>query len=271
MRNTTSIVVALLITVATSASVHGQVLKDDQKCIAGLNRSGAKLFVTQVKENERCVKLRGKGKLVGTVDACIAADTNGKVQSASEKVTSAHEKCVAPPPFGATDAPTVVAAAIEKPSDHFADLFGSPADPAVVDGGVDSDAARCQASVSTSYVQLAKVVLKLFVKCKTTGLADGSITDQTGIEDCQFDDPLGGVGKVWSKWKQFSADACEGTDLDLAFPGVCLGAPDFVAFDTCITARAKCHLCLYMNAADGIAADCDLLDDMSDNESCSEA
>jgi len=148
------------------------------------------------------------------------------------------------------------------------DLFASPADPAIVDGNIDSAAARCQASVSRSFVQLANVALKGFAACKKRGLADGSITNETGIEDCLLDGGLGGVGKVWSKWKTASAKACVDTNLDSAFPGVCTGAVDFLAFDSCITARAKCRLCLYANIADAIATDCDLGDDMSDNESC---
>ena len=68
--------------------------------------------------------------------------------------------------------------------------------------------------------------------------------------------------------KTISADACFGVDLGAAFPGVCAGAADFTELDACVTARAKCHICRYVNAADAVAADCDAADDMLVNGSC---
>ncbi|MCZ6571373.1 MAG: hypothetical protein O7B23_14565, partial [Deltaproteobacteria bacterium] len=91
-------------------SVSGQIPKDQQKCINGLNKNFAAVAKAQGKDICKCIKDGAQGKLGPmTIEACTTADSNGKVDKAKQKTISKEFKdCAASfPAFGATDSATV--------------------------------------------------------------------------------------------------------------------------------------------------------------------
>jgi hypothetical protein len=61
---------------------------------------------------------------------------------------------------------------------------------------------------------------------------------------------------------------CEGIDPSLIFPARCARAT-IGELAACGAERARCRACLMLEAVDGLALDCDALDDATANLSCS--
>ena len=119
----------------TPALALGQLPKDQQSCINELNKGFAKVAKKQAKEVCTCIKEGAQGKLSGqTIEECTTADNKGKVADAKQKtISKAADKCSGPaPPFGATDATTVNAAAMAKEILLIHDLFGTDLDQNII-------------------------------------------------------------------------------------------------------------------------------------------
>jgi cysteine-rich repeat protein len=238
-------------------------------CVNAMNNSGTKVAATQGKENASCVKGVGLGKIDGTADACVTADSKGKVAKAQQKaIDTQSSKCLDPlPPYGYTGASTVNTAAVSGEIDLLESVFGSPVNGAIM---TDSAGAACQASVVKSYEKLASTRGKEFVGCKKSGFKLATITDETGLISCITSDSKGKVDKARSKITSTIDAKCATVTLADAFPGCKTKAGSSQALSDCIAGKSECWMCTMLSAMDGLDAPCDLIDDGVINGTCAQ-
>ena len=244
-----------------SGQASAQIPEDEQKCIVELNKGFAKVAKAQSRENVRCVKLAGRGR-VASAEVCLTADSRGKVAKAKSRNEKRQtRRCTGvTPPFGATDASTGNQAAVLMELDLIHDIFGSDLDAALIDASVDRAGANCQVEAAKIAFRCQDVRLKRFNKCKTGGLDDGSIGDASGLEACTRRNLRGVARAVPSCW-HFGGfqKKCATTDIARAFPGECSGnglADPFGLF-TCLDPLFSLRVCLALNEVDGLNRDCD--------------
>ncbi|TFH22738.1 MAG: hypothetical protein E4H03_07780 [Myxococcales bacterium] len=268
MRHTfATVAVTATIIALVGLPVHAQMqTKRQQGCINALNKSGAKVAQTQGKENAACVKNAGKGK-EADAGACLTADTKLKVSKAKGKTTAADtKKCAETPSFGRAAVSQINTAAGGQEVALVEDVFGSDLTAAIIEAAADKTGAGCQAAVSKTFAKIAATKIKTFLKCKKTGLNDGSITSPATLEDC-FDTVAADakVDKAIAKLATTVTSKCGGVDLDVAFPGDCIGAG---VFADCVDAAVECRVCLTLDAMDNLGRDCDLFDNGAADLSC---
>jgi hypothetical protein len=256
-----------------------------QGCINAMNGNGAKVAAAQGKENSSCVKGVGSGKVLGTADACLTADSKLKVAKAKQKVSDGQiAKCTTAPDFGLTNATTVNNAATSEEVNLTKDVFSEsclvPGDcnsggcsgglcsvnSAIIDADVDKDGASCQAAVVKAYEKISSTALKQFAGCKKSGLKGGTIIDETGIEGCVNDDTKGGIAGATTKLGDTITSKCAGVNLAAAFPGC--NPVNGTALRDCAGNAAKCRACIIVNKMDGVNAPCDDLDNGALDGSC---
>jgi glucose/arabinose dehydrogenase len=244
----------------------------DRACILGLNGRFAKLAKARAGQLARCVSRAAAGKLPGGPEACAAAD-DPKVQKQAAKTLAVEAaECELLPPFGATSAATVNAAAAGAELDLLHDVLGDDLDAAVVAKATDAAGARCQAKVAAQLQRCQGQRVKEFLRCKKAGLRDGTVEDDASLAACLGADPKGKVagqcddatGALASK---VLPSACAGVALDTRFPGC--GAADAAGLAACAERAGRCRACLALDAADGLGTDCDAFDDGQSNASCS--
>ncbi len=266
---------AILLTLLLAAApAWGQPATGQQQdCINGLAKTTQKLVKAYEKEVGSCVKNVSKEKLTqcSDADACVLGDLKGKVAKAAVSVADAAGPGCAyglqhPTWFsGDTDLRPVLGLVNPAPSGY---LFGPLLDDATIRAATDKNGAKCQGKVQKSASKLAATVLKEFAGCTKNGLKDSSIDSTATLEAC-FDtvvaDAKGKVMKAETKLDDTVAKSCNGIDLDVAFPGPCVGAIDAPA---CFGAQTRCRSCQLINAYYGLTRDCDVFDDTTANGSC---
>ena len=244
---------------------------DQQKCVNAMNKAYAKLAKTQGKEIEKCIKDGPKGKLPGTIEECTTADVKLKVSKAMQKTIDTEiKKCPEAPTFAKSDAATVNQAAVDRELELAHQIFGADIDAAV------TAESKCQ---QKTYKQARKCVdtqLKEFIKCKKSGLkgkeapggADLPFDDTGDLELCLGHDPKGKILKACdTKVTDTIVKSCVLGPISGSLPGC--GTDDSVAAKDCVQAAATCRVCLGLNAADGMAINCDAIDDGTVNGTCS--
>jgi hypothetical protein len=155
------------------------------------------------------------------------------------------------------------------------DLFGADLDAAVIAEAPHHKAgARCQQGVLKSTQDLSNLLFKLAVRQKKKLLAgtDDSVVSsnealELGLLGYVQADARRRIEKQEAKLARTAAKACRGVTLDAAFPG-CAPSADRAAVASCATSAARCRFCRALNAFDGLAMDCDDLDDGAANASC---
>jgi len=252
------------------STAHGQMqTKGQQGCINALNKAGSKVAQSQGKENAGCIKNAGKGK-EPDAQGCLTADGKSKVSKAKDKTAGADaKKCAEAPSFGRAAVGQINTAAGDEEVALVDDVFGSDLTAAIIDAGADKTGAGCQASVSKGMEKIAATKIKTFLKCKKTGLKDGTITSSLTLDGC-FDTVAADakVDKIIAKLGTTVTKKCTGVDLDAAFPGDCIGALDFAA---CVDEAVECRVCLTLDAMDNLGRDCDLFDNGAADLSCASA
>lgn len=268
----------------------GALSRGEQNCIVKLNKDGTKVAATQGKENGRCLKAAGQGKLPPgqTADQCLSADPKAKLSKAQGKtVANFAKRCAGNlPPFG-IPAATAAAAAANDAAVEFsralnADLFGGLLAPAVIACADDKAGCKCQQSIAKLSEKLAATAIKQFVKCKQGALREGKLPLLAGAASAAdlalcVGDPAT-VGSIAEDGKQRIAKTvakigravdkrCAGTDSRTAFPGFCSGLAGGDLRD-CVARRATCRVCQTIEALDGLDAGCDAFDDGVANGSC---
>jgi len=252
-----------------SAVVRGQ-SKPEQKCVGASNAAGVKVAKAQAKANLTCLVAAAKGE-EGNAQACLTADTGGKVAKALQKTVDVQAgSCAITPPFGFALAAVVNPAAQSSQLDGIADVFGSNLNDTIIGSG-DAAGAKCQLAVLKAVNKLFDAKTKAFVKCKKGGLAGkaGLFISGPQLASC-FDtltaDADGKIGKVVAKLAATLGSTCEGVNLPTAFPGPCGST---AAPASCLHARSNCRVCQMFNDMDALTQDCDDFDDGTLNGSCS--
>ncbi|MFN2375093.1 MAG: reprolysin-like metallopeptidase [Candidatus Binatia bacterium] len=246
---------------------------DEARCVLAINDGAVRLAKAQGKENLRCLAAAAAGT-EGDMNACVEADSRGKVAQAREKLFSSDSAlCQAPPSFGYGG---VTAAAEESEGqrrDAFLDLFGSDLDAATVSKAEDSSMASCQKAMAKAADKLVAAELAAFLKCKKGAIGAGTVVATENLEACldevsvQAAAAKGRVAAALAKVAGARAKACAALNLATAFPGACAGEAG-TAFDECVGAHAACRMCRTFAAADALSRDCDLFDNGLSDGSC---
>ena len=283
-------VVSILLLCPSAASAA--LTKDQQKCVNALNKSLFKVSKIAGKENRSCLKDFQKEKNgVTDIPACVAADRKGKLQKTTDKTEDFEAKrCVGNdkngdpklPAVFATDADTVNQAGIDAQAAVLAAVFGANPNAAAITAATDKNAAKCQDTVTKDATNCHDTLLKEFNKCKKLALKDrkepfpaGAMLE-TELVQCVFDDPKGKIAKKCDaadpldKIRKRLDRTCvgKGVDLGVAFPACGCAASDVECAHACIETQVACAACLAINAADGLNADCDVLDNGVADLSC---
>jgi len=250
--------------------------RGEQTCINGMNKSGAKVNDTQLKENEKCLRDYQKGRLTTTFELCLSADPRGKVQRAKHRtITSEESKCTplaVPPAFAYSDSATVNAAAAAGGPALTRQIFGDPVDDADLStDAVNRDAAKCQSEMLKRADKLEGTVLKEINKTEKQALRE-AVANSAAALDATLAAVFSANAKI-AKAEQKLARAVDKkcaalqASPDTIFPGAC-ARPTLLEIEDCVIATARCLACLEVNAFDAGNQDCDHADDRTGNGSC---
>jgi len=272
-----AMVATVFLVLASASGALGQAQsKNQQKCLNGINKDGSLVAKQQGKESLACIKDAGKGKLVGTAQACLTADAKGKVQKKKDKtVQNEAKKCIEQPDFGHTGAAVVNDAAMQAELDLVADVFGPDLDAAVIDCDVSKDGCGCQQKVSKSVEKQVATKLKEFLKCKKEALKNGA-TSAVALADCVNDagtpgsiaaDTKGKVAKGVEKIAKDVVKKCDEKGVTDGFPGDCTGLSGS-PLAVCLDVLVECRVCQMINEMDGLFVNCDLFDNGTADASC---
>jgi hypothetical protein len=241
-----------------------------------MNRSGAKVNKTQLKEGEKCLTDYQKGKLTTSFEACISADRRGKVQKAKNRTEQVEgEKCAVlanPPLFAYTDAATVNQTAVDEALVLAHRIFGDPVDDAdLFSQAADKAAAKCQMEMLKRAAKIEGTVLKAVNKAKKRALKETTDNSALAFEMALLavflsDDKITGTEE---KLMNGVDKKCARLQIapDAIFPGACAKAT-LSEIESCVIAAARCAACSKVNAFDAQHLDCDQADDRVFNGSC---
>jgi cysteine-rich repeat protein len=256
--------------------------KTHQKCINALNKAGAKLAVTQGKLGLACLDDAAAGNTAGfgtpaTAQDCLSNDPDGKLARVEAKAAAAEGKKCDPgdlPGFAYAGSAAVIAGAEAEGVALVGDLFGPDLGAATIADAVDKAGARCQQDVLKATESLSNTAFKLAVKQKKRLIAGKggalAVSDpalELSLLGYLQADAKGKLGKKAGRIESEAARRCGGVTLDSAFPG-CAPSADATALASCASRAARCRFCRALNAFDGLAMDCDSLDDATANASC---
>lgn len=249
-----------------NAVVRG-LTKGEQKCVNAGNQAAVRVAKAQASLNLACLRKAAAGK-VADAQACLTSDDGGTVRKATSKTERQLTRlCAAAPPFGFTSATAINGAAYQGKLDLIADLFGSN-----LNGAVTSDKAvsACQTATLQGIDRAFHRKLNLFHACVAKGVAArsapfisaASLAACFGTVDADVDSK---AAKSMAKLAVLLLKRCPGMLAADALPGACRTAGDL---PYCLETRADCRLCLMLNAANGMAHNCDRYDDGQLNGSC---
>jgi cysteine-rich repeat protein len=266
---------------SATCSAEAPASKAHQKCINALNKLGAKLAAVQHKVSLECLDDAAEANAADlgnppTAQDCLANDPDGKRAAAQAKTTSGEAaKCDAGdlPGFAYAGAAAVNLAGPAEAIALVADLFGADLTPAVIAEAADKAGARCQQDLLRSSQALSNLLFKLAVKEKKRRIAgtDGALAVSNQALELALlgyvqADARGKIGKKEAAVASTVTKRCGAVALATAFPG-CAPA-DAAALASCASAAARCRFCRAFDAYDGLAMDCDVLDDANANGSC---
>ena len=257
--------------------------KDQRKCLALQLTNVAKVAKTQGKENQRCVKDAGKGKLEAlTPTECLVADRKERISKLATKLaelqTDADKgKCLVAPNFGYQPAVELVNAVTPHDVEFFERSFASSPDlsSTIVDATDRAlrDEATCQATVLKVSDKVVDTYLKNFVTCAKKGLGakqeSERIISAVTMESCWGSRP-DKVEAALEKHAQLNVKKCseKSVDWSTVVAGECANSADEATFADCVSEIAACQSCQILNAGMGLAIDCDQADDDVSNGSC---
>jgi hypothetical protein len=248
--------------------------KAAQSCINKLNQDGAAVALQQGKESLACLTTAGKGKLDGSVDACLTADAKRKVAGKQQKtVGDDAAKCTIAPGFAYAGAAAVNDAAVSGELGIVADLLGAPLDAAVVGCAADAEACRCQQQVAKSAQILAAAQRNAFVKCTKDALQVRKLPFPAGassaadlaacVDDASIPTSIAGGGKgaiprQSAKLADAIAKKCDAPGVTAAAfdDGRCAGKTG-AALVECIESLVACRVCQTVKDMDALPLACD--------------
>ena len=194
------------------------------------------MSAAQNKAVRGCIKDEGKARLQSTVEACLTADPNLKVQGKQDKVTALFASGGACEGDAGTDlvtnASTINTAHVDHPNGLVHDIFGPD-----LDGGQivqTSPGTQCQYGIAQRAGQMFDAWVKEFRKCKKAAMKDGAATEAAVVTACVSAAAVRGSGSGLSDAKSKVAlrgdkladtvgTKCATLDLDAVAPGACVG------------------------------------------------
>jgi glucose/arabinose dehydrogenase len=248
--------------------------KAQRQCSQTLLRGHQRVSKASAKDLRVCVRDGAAGKLAGTIEACAGADRKGKVARAQQKLADqAARRCAVPPLVGPEDAAAVNATAAQTPGDLLHDAFGPDLDAATASKAAEPARWKCQTDVVRGLERCLAGRLKEFGRCAKDDLGDDQPDTDALLALCMERDPKGrvaklcdaAVGKLGAKVIPKSCVA-KGADLSDSFPGCASDDPATVA--ACLERSSACRVCLALDQAGDLDADCDAIDDGVSNTSC---
>ncbi|MFQ5515436.1 MAG: hypothetical protein ACE5FG_13515 [Myxococcota bacterium] len=260
---------ALLLTLGIASEAPG-FTKQEEACIKTLNKNLQKVSAAHGKVLCKCLKDFAKGK-TNHIPLCVALN-DGKVSKAAAKALDAEaSKCSTPPSVLVTSAANNNLVAADKELAVRELLFGSDVNATVITEATDKNASKCQLKVSKSLKKCQDTKFKEFNKCKKGAIAGATSPSAavTAVEACVTSLATNAkVSKACAKVKANIDKKCvaKGVTLSTAFPECDATSSATVAL--CLEYGVECAVCLALNAADGLAVDCDLFDDGMANGSC---
>jgi hypothetical protein len=233
--------------------------KDAQACINALNADWLAVLKAQGKDTAGCLKDVAAGK--ASLDACLGADTKGKVAKAEEKTAQSDtKKCdlAAPPAFARTSPSAVNASAKQASLASFDTVFG--ADPNVVAKASDKDGAACQAEVLKRQAKLQETWAAEANKAKKAALkGSGGAPAPADAEQlgAAIDLALGDsskLAKARDKATSGIGKKCE--DALVADRFDCGGAATVADLTACVIDSAEDDACTGFELADAVPLSC---------------
>lgn len=269
---------------SATCEIEGPAPAPEQRCIRKMNEAGAALVKTQHKVDLKCLTDAAKAKtdklgVPATAQDCLSNDPKGKVAKRRAKTLSAEaKKCAGYTPltlFAYEGGAAVNAAGSAEPIALMADLFGPDLDAVLIPKALNKKGAKCQAELTKATHALGDRLFKLTVKEKKAlleGKDDGTLARsdaslQLQLESYLVADAAGKIAKKEASLRETVRRRCAAVDLDVAVPG-CAPSTSLNELSACATAFARCRFCRAFNAFDGLALDCDALDDAEANASC---
>jgi hypothetical protein len=240
-----------------------------QACVNAMNDAGLAVVRGQASVIDACIDPAAPGASSG-VPACVANDADPALAVATKATfDAAVAACAELPAFGV--ALTVDQAVNDAATTHVRglvdDAFGSSPAGALVADASDAKGRRCQASVVKGMEGIVTRYLERFGRCVEKALGDGA-GDAVALADCSASSARGAVAKARKRLVSQTRKRCRGTTTATVLGGRCAGKGTAAGAARCLGARAVCRACRIANAMDELAADCDLVDDGADNDSC---
>jgi cysteine-rich repeat protein len=289
------------------AATHASAQVQDtgrQKCASIADLNADLVAFAQAGEITRCFGDGARGLLgdPAAAEACFNADAKGKVARKELVAITKELKSCSPgalPDFavpvlgGPYTAPASAkeydplldemyaeatsASATKAENTLIVDLFGNPVGDAMLLSSDDAAGAKCQLEVTKAVQRCERAKRQTYNKCEKaslkSGVASASVLETTclttaGDPATGQPDPKGQLAKKCAaKIAWVLEKKCSSQDLGALFPGACATA-GVAGFPGCAVQRIDCRLCQQLNEFNGLARDCDLLDDGAANGSC---
>lgn len=252
-----ALVIALVLLLPWPAAAQVQT-KFQLACSLGLAKAGTGVARATTKRFVQCVRAARRDRLPAgmTAEQCLAADPNGRLADAQQRVADVGiGPCVTIP------APSIGPATAASTNTAFAAflrgraVFGPDLDAALIDVAADRRASACQETVASAMATLAMTRLRAFNRCAAAGLGDGTIDSTAELEACVYGDPAGMVARTASRLGRKVGARCASVVVADAFPGSCATATssDLLA---CAQTQADCEVCAALNAAARLVHGC---------------
>lgn len=256
--------------------------KAEQICINKMNSDGVKVQAAQLKVNDGCVKDAVKTSLTpqAVADACIEADSKGKVAKKRAKtVADIPKKCAPAPSIFFSGAVTTNDAAEEGAKALLRDVFG-PGLGSLWPCDTNPAECVCQVKVINRVSKMERAMAKIWLQCKKAAMVGskppfsptGAVSNAE-LQQCVTNGVLPGGLSVEADTKGKIADAkgqlvdtaeqfCGAGGADEFFGGLCSGFSNPPTIDgaglaNCMEDLAQCRLCEMINLTDALAIDCD--------------
>jgi cysteine-rich repeat protein len=289
------VLLALLILPTANVSAQAQT-KKQRLCIVKMNKQALRVAKEQTRENSRCISYGAKGAThkLGpdeTIEGCLTADTKTRVAKSMRKTVEADAKhCGHPskvPDFSYSDPNTLNQAAAEQSRELIHDIFNDDLDAVIrlkdlADPfALESLAGACQEEVASRMRWCMQTRLKEFNACKDKGIKGVKREQLYPDAVLPFDEPVDVEGCIgFDRRLRIARHCIRNLELGIdekcndvywakAFPGACYDATrpaDILA--ACVDRLSGCRVCMMLNQADDLGADCDLVDDGLANASC---
>lgn len=245
----------------------------DRQCIEAINLGVRKVAGASAKQLRVCAGYSADG-LLGpqSIADCATALVQGPVAKA---LLASGRKCGGvPPTFGPPSITAPPGLAVAAGAAILVELFGASPEAAFTD---EAATRSCQGAILKEMQRCLDARLSGFNRCKKEGLKRGFVRTAEELETTclgtgaeQPDPSGGGIAKRCVEHPTSTVAAkctARGVALDQAFPGC--GVANDAALGACFDERIRCRACLLLNAADGLARDCDVFDDGTADASCS--